>query len=101
MSSSNYVPLTVRKQVALRAGYSCEYCLLPEAHSFIGYEVDHIISLKHGGSSNEANLAYSCPDCNRNKGSDIASIDWETMQITRFLNPRVDFGLNTFVYQVP
>lgn len=86
-----YVPTALRKQVALRASYVCEYCLLPEIDSYYGFEIDHIISLKHDGPSIASNLAYSCPDCNRHKGSDLASIDWYTNQIVRFFNPRIDF----------
>jgi hypothetical protein len=85
-----YVPAALRKQVSLRASYVCEYCLLPEIDSYYGFEIDHIISLKHGGRSMAPNLVYSCPDCNRNKGSDLASIDWNTNQIVRFFNPRID-----------
>lgn len=97
MSRENdYIPADIRRQVALRANYVCEYCLLPDSDSFIGYEIDHIISLKHGGSNAEINLAYACPTCNRFKGSDIASIDWETGQLVRFFNPRTDLWSEHF-----
>jgi 5-methylcytosine-specific restriction endonuclease McrA len=86
----DYIPPAVRRQVAIRADYLCEYCGAADADSFIGFEIDHIISLKHGGDNTQENLAYSCPECNRNKGTDIASIDWETKQIERFFNPRID-----------
>ena len=64
----------LRLIVANRADQLCEYCLIAEADTFYGCEVDHIISLKHGGSSELHNLAYACALCNRAKGSDIASI---------------------------
>src|SRR5919205_733252 len=51
-----------------------QYYLIAEADTFYGCEVDHIISLKHGGSSDPSNLAYACALCNRAKGSDIGSI---------------------------
>jgi hypothetical protein len=79
-----------RQLVIRRAAFQCEYCLIAEHQSFLGFEVDHIISRKHGGNNDATNLAYSCPDCNRNKGTDIASIDWTTNDIVRFYNPRVD-----------
>lgn len=42
--------------------------------TYFGCQVDHIISEKHGGATEEHNLAYACSYCNRNKGSDIGSI---------------------------
>lgn len=76
--------------MAGRAGHLCEYCLIHEADTFFGCEVDHIVSEKHGGPTREDNLAYACLHCNRNKGSDIASLHPETGAIVRFFNPRVD-----------
>jgi hypothetical protein len=97
MSRSNdYIPVAVRQQVALRSSYSCEYCLLPEVDSYFGYEIDHIISLKHGGGNQEKNLAYACLHCNRNKGTDLGSIDWATGNLARFFNPRTDIWAEHF-----
>jgi HNH endonuclease len=67
----------------------CEYCLIAEADTFYGCEVDHIISLKHGGSSELENLAYACALCNRAKGSDVGSIA-ASGEFTRFFNPRTE-----------
>ena len=67
----------------------CEYCLIAEADTFYGCEVDHIISLKHSGSSEPDNLAYACALCNRAKGTDIGSIS-TSGEFTRFFNPRTD-----------
>lgn len=41
-----------------RALQCCEYCRIPELFSSIGFEIDHIISLKHGGSSGTDNLVH-------------------------------------------
>lgn len=65
----------LRKEVRERAKGCCEYCLLPEAQAFFPHEPDHVIATKHGGESTIENLALACFDCNRFKGSDIASID--------------------------
>ena len=75
--------------VADRAKQLCEYCLIAEADTFYGCEVDHIISLKHGGSTEADNLAYACALCNRAKGSDVGSIA-TSGEFTRFFNPRTD-----------
>jgi len=52
--------------------------------------VDHIISEKHGGPTEEANLAYACLICNRNKGSDIASLLPGATTLVQFFSPRTD-----------
>ena len=80
----------IRQLVAERADYLCEYCLIAEADTFLGCHVDHIISIKHGGATAVDNLAYACVICNRQKGSDLGSIYWETGQLVRFFNPRTD-----------
>jgi hypothetical protein len=79
----------LRQTIADRANLLCEYCLIAEADTFYGCEVDHIISLKHGGSSNPENLAYACALCNRAKGSDVGSIA-SSGEFTRFFNPHTD-----------
>jgi hypothetical protein len=78
----------VRKQVRDRAQNRCEYCGKPNRTSFQGYHVDHIRSLKQGGSSEVDNLAWACFECNIAKGTDIAAYDPVTDQITPLFNPR-------------
>lgn len=85
-----YLSTELRKLVAGRANFLCEYCLIHEKDTAFGCAVDHIISLKHGGLSDASNLAYACVFCNRFKGSDIGSIIWRTQEFTRFYNPRLD-----------
>jgi hypothetical protein len=88
--STSYIGADLRRRVVMRAERLCEYCLIHEDDTFYGCEVDHIISEKHGGRTHEDNLAYACPFCNRNKGSDIASLDPRTGDIVRLFNPRLD-----------
>lgn len=78
----------LRKAVRERAKECCEYCLLPEAQAFLPHEPDHIIAAKHGGETTPENLALACFDCNRFKGSDIASIDPASRELTPLFNPR-------------
>jgi hypothetical protein len=77
-----------RQVVIQRAGNCCEYCLLSQTDSFLPFEVDHIIAEKHRGISTDDNLAFSCPDCNGFKGSDVASYDPVTGSLTALFNPR-------------
>lgn len=86
---SRYVSEVLRKQVAERANYRCEYCRVYEADSFIKFQIEHIISIKHGGTSDSNNLAFACPICNSNKGSDLATI-LASGRIIRIFRPRKD-----------
>jgi hypothetical protein len=47
------------------------------------------IAEKHGGDTVPENLALACLPCNRYKGSDIASLDPVTGELTRLFNPRM------------
>ena len=94
---ARWISAELRRTIADRAKQLCEYCLIAEEDTFYGCEVDHIISLKHSGSSEPNNLAYACALCNRAKGSDVGSIA-TSGEFTRFFNPRADrwaehFGL--------
>jgi 5-methylcytosine-specific restriction endonuclease McrA len=54
----------------------------------IPHQIDHIISRKHGGSTEIDNLAYACPRCNAWKGSDVGSRDSQTGEFVSLFNPR-------------
>jgi HNH endonuclease len=84
----SHVPAALRRVVHERARGACEYCLVPEALSFAAHEVDHVIAQKHGGATDEDNLALSCALCNKHKGTDLASIDRETGRLTSLYHPR-------------
>ena len=94
--SKTYVATALRQLVRTRAKRVCEYCLIHEEDTYFGCQVDHIISEKPGGATEEYNIAYACSYCNRNKGSDIGSIVWKTEQFCRFFNPRIDLWTNHF-----
>jgi hypothetical protein len=85
-----YISDRIRHLVADRANQKCEYCKIHEDQSFLRFQVDHIISIKHGGDTVEENLAWSCFLCNNNKGSDIGTILTPNNQLVRFFNPRTD-----------
>lgn len=88
--SETHVPAALRRAVLLRAEGLCEYCLISDEDTFLGGQIDHVISEKHGGATTENNLAYSCTPCNQAKGSDVGSIDRTTGEIVRLFNPRMD-----------
>ena len=94
--SVTYIGADLRRRVVARAEELCEYCLIAEADTFYGCEADHIISEKHGGRTDDENLAYACVGCNQAKGSDIGSIDLRTEAFVRFYNPRTDRWVDHF-----
>jgi hypothetical protein len=87
---SSYVSASLRRLVATRAEGLCEYCLIHEQDTFLGCQVEHIISEKHEGQTSEANLAFACVFCNRFKGSDVATFVPGTGRLCRLFNPRTD-----------
>ncbi|QDU43406.1 HNH endonuclease [Symmachiella dynata] len=87
---SEQVPAALRSEVRRRANDRCEYCLIHFDDVMLSHEADHIIAIKHGGQTESHNLAWACFLCNRFKGSDIASIDPNTEQLTPLFHPRRD-----------
>ena len=88
----------MRRFVIERAQSRCEYCGKPSL-SFFPHEVDHVIAEKHGGETTADNLAYACFECNRYKGSDIASFDPETQTLSLLFNPRKNAWDEHFRYE--
>lgn len=88
MAHKQNVSERLRRLVHDRANGQCEYCLMHEEDMMFPHEPDHIIAEKHRGSTSAANLAWSCYHCNRNKGTDIASIDPQTDKGALLFHPR-------------
>lgn len=88
----------LRRAVIERANGKCEYCGKPQV-AFFAHEVDHVIAQKHRGQTTLDNLAYSCFECNRFKGSDIASLDPQNDKLTPLFNPRTQAWAEHFRYQ--
>ncbi len=82
------IPATLARLVRRRAGGRCEYCHLPEHLSNLSFHVDHIVALKHRGSTTAANLALSCSFCNSFKGTDATGLNTDTGRFIRLFNPR-------------
>jgi hypothetical protein len=76
--------------VRSRAGYRCEYCLIPEDRVLKPFEIDHVIPRQHGGPTALGNLAYACLNCNKHKGPNLSGIDRlrSRTKIVRLFNPR-------------
>jgi hypothetical protein len=80
----------LKRQVWLRADRCCEYCRVPQDYDETPFEIDHIISRKHGGPTVTSNLALSCFWCNSFKGSNIGGLDKRTGKLTALFHPRQD-----------
>ena len=83
-----YIPTDLRALVLARARETCEYCLVHADYAGLVHEIDHVIAEKHGGITEAENLAYACAQCNRFKGSDIATLDQHTGKVEPLFNPR-------------
>lgn len=68
--SHPYISVELRRLVIERADNLCEYCLNSAVDRSSGCQIDHIISVKHGGATTEDNLCYACIFCNLQKGTD-------------------------------
>lgn len=97
---SRYISESLRQKIAIRANYCCEYCKISENDTFYGFQIDHIISMKHGGQSNYENFAYACFLCNSNKGSDIGTILLPNKKYVPLFNPRIDIWEEHFYLEI-
>lgn len=86
---SDRVSADTRSLVAERASNICDYCLLAEEDSYYHHQIEHIISRKHGGSSDSENLALLASIAIETKAamSDrssvlISSFDFTTLEPT-------------------
>lgn len=98
---SEDISAALRRTVRARARSQCEYCFMPDDEPTFPHEADHIIALKHAGPTIAENLAYSCFDCNRAKGSDIASLDPDTGVLTPLFHPRTQVWSDHFRFNGP
>ena len=85
----------------LRAQSRCEYCHFPSEFAEYPFHLDHIIAEKHGGQSDDENLALSCFYCNTSKGPNIAGIDPESGALVPLFNPRIQAWIHHFRWQGP
>ena len=58
----------IREYLSEKFEHKCCYCGVSEGKG-VHFEVEHIIPKSRGGSSRISNLAWSCHDCNQEKGN--------------------------------
>ena len=76
--------------VSERAEHRCEYCHVPELVFNFPFEVEHIVPLRQGGATTEANLALACRSCNLRKGVQTTGVDPSSGAEVRLFDPRQD-----------
>ena len=99
-------PADLYRLVIARADNVCEYCRVPASAVFYGcagqiaqrFSDDHIVSEKHGGLTVAANHALACFLCNRNKGSNVATLDPKAGVFVGFFHPRIGVRSNHFAF---
>jgi hypothetical protein len=84
-----------------RAGHRCEYCQVAQKLDRLPFEIDHIISQKHGGPTRPGNLCMACFACNHHKGPCIAGRDQMTKRLAPLFNPRRHKWLRHFRWAGP
>ena len=84
-----YIPVAIDRQVREAARHRCGYCLSPQRLVMARLEIEHIIPVVKGGSSEESNLWLSCPLCNGAKSDRTSSVDPETGQDMPLFHPRI------------
>lgn len=91
--SRAYIPKKLREKIKKEAKNRCGYCLSPQHLLMARLEIEHIVPLAQGGSSDEDNLWLACPICNRYKADKLTGIDPKTSEVISLFNPR---GQNWF-----
>ncbi len=83
-----HIPTRLRRLVTQRAGERCEYCLIHQDDRPETHQLDHVLAVKHGGLTEESNLALACLFCNSSKGPNLSAIDPLNGEIVPLFNPR-------------
>ena len=89
----------LRREVAQRAQWRCEYCLTPHAYATQPFAADHIIPQSQGGETTLENLALAC-GCNLYKGNISRAIDPQTGHRVLLFHPRRQKWKRHFAWSV-
>jgi hypothetical protein len=82
-SKTRVLGVARRQAIYERDLRSCYMCLSPlEAK---GFHLDHLVPVARGGDNSQANLAVSCADCNKRRGTTIGVRQLEKLYELRTL----------------
>lgn len=90
------VSAQMRRRVAERAKYRCEYCGLSQLGQAATFHVDHIVPEIAGGGTTLNNLALACIHCSLRKGARQTARDSVTGKTIRLFHPRSERWNNHF-----
>jgi hypothetical protein len=91
-----YISEELRRLVAERASYHCEYCHSAELVTGGPFHVDHVRPETLGGATKAENLAYACARCNLHKGQHVRFQDPVSGQSVLLFNPRTQHWARHF-----
>jgi HNH endonuclease len=86
----DYIPAAIDRRVRDAAKNRCGYCLSPQHLVMARLEIEHVIPLARGGTSDESNPWLSCPLCNGAKANRVSFTDPETGSEVPLFNPRTE-----------
>lgn len=64
---SHYISTELSQRIRASAQNRCGYCLSPQRLVMAWLEIEHIVPLIRGGTSDESSLWLACPLCNGHK----------------------------------
>jgi hypothetical protein len=85
---NRYISSDLAQRIRNTAGNRCGYCLSPQRLVMARLEIEHLVPLAKGGTSEEQNLWLACPLCNGHKSDKIGAIDPESGNLEPLFNPR-------------
>ena len=80
-----YISPALRREIAERAGFRCEYCQSSERITSGPMHIEHVIPTAAGGRTEPDNLAYACALCNLHKATRIHFSDLLAIEGRLFL----------------
>ena len=96
--SRPYISVEIDRNVRSMAKNRCGYCLSPQKLVMARLEIEHIIPVSKGSSSEETNLWLACPICNSHKAGKIEAIDPVTNEVVVLFNPRTQVWVEHFAW---
>ena|SRR5947208_1662019 len=78
----------LRRLVAERAGWRCEYCRSPAAFAHQSFSLEHIRPRSRQGLWSPGNLALSCQGCNNHKYNRTRARDPVSGRVVPLFHPR-------------
>ena len=92
------IPVAIRRVVAERAGWCCEYCKSQEKFSPQPFTLDHFIPKSKSGNDDSENLVLACHGCNGSKLDKTEALDPLTKTLVPLFNPRVETWAEYFAW---